>query len=181
MDGSGKSSTIKALEKVLGAGCYVQYMGFREMETKWGRDWYASGKRFKFKLIPFIGVYLEMWHRYLKYRFSNGRIIIFDRFPWEAFDNGMGKYKVLYFFLFKVLFPKPYKTYYLYCSEETSLRRKDDIHDKELFIAMKKRFDSKYKDKNRILSFNTDELSIDEIVRLLCDDIMKTGLYEYMF
>ena len=181
VDGSGKSTTIKALEKTLGDGCYVQYMGFREMETKWGKEWYASGKRYKLKFIPFLGVYMEMWYRYLKYRFKNGRIILFDRFPWEAFDNGTGKYKVMYFILFKVFFPRPKKVYYLHCPDDTSLKRKDDITNEQQFKNMKKRFDSTYMNMKNIISFDTDVLDTSQIVEQICDDIMASGFYEYMF
>ena len=181
VDGSGKSTTIKELKKTLGEGCFVQYMGFREMETKWGKEWYASGKKFKIKIIPFLGVYLEMWYRYLKYRFYNGRIVLYDRFPWEAFDNGTGKYKAIYFLLFKVLFPRPYKVIYLHCSTETSLKRKNDITNVELFKSMKLRFDSKYKNDKKIMSFNTDVMETSDIVDQICKYIMDSGLYEYTF
>lgn len=181
VDGSGKSTTVQALQKLLGSKCCVQYMGFREMETFWGEKYYASGKRFKFKFIPFLGIYFEMWYRYLKNRFNNYKVIFYDRFPWEAYDNGFGKYKVVYFILFKVLFPRPKKVYYLHCSVETSLDRKSDITDKELFINMKKRFDKKYKDKRNIRSFNTDDLTTTEIVNYICNDIMNNNFYEFLF
>ena len=181
VDGSGKSTTVKALQNLLGTKCCVQYMGFREMETSWGKEYYASGKRFKFKLLPFIGIYLEMWYRYLKNRFNNYKIIFYDRFPWEAYDNGFGKYKVLYFVLFKLLFPRPKKVYYLYCSVQTSLARKDDILNETLFINMKERFDKKYKDKKSICSFDTDKLTTGEILDKICEDIMESGFYEYLF
>lgn len=181
VDGSGKSTTVHALQELLGNKCCVQYMGFREMETFWGKEYYASGKRFRFKFMPFLGIYLEMWHRYLKHRFDNYKLIFYDRFPWEAYDNGFGKYKVAYFILFKLLFPRPKKVYYLHCSVNTSFKRKDDIIDKMLFINMKMRFDKKYKDKRAILSFDTDEFTTEEIVNYICKDIMDNNFYEFLF
>lgn len=181
VDGSGKSTLVQALKQLLDEKCCVQYMGFREMETFWGKEYYASGKRFKFKLMPFIGVYIEMWYRYIKNRFHNYRIVLYDRFPWEAYDNAFGKYKVIYFILFKMFFPRPKKVYYLYCSVETSLKRKDDILNKEIFVNMKKRFDKKYKNQKSIKSFDTDECTTEEILEIICSDIMDSGFYEYLF
>lgn len=181
VDGSGKSTTVKALQELLGDKCCIQYMGFREMETHWGKEYYASGKRFRLKILPFFGIYLEMWYRYLKNRFNNYKIIFYDRYPWEAYDNGFGKYKFIYFVLFKLFFPRPKKVYYLYCTTDSSFARKDDIANKELFINMKRRFDRKYKDKKGVLSFDTDKLTTEEILNLICADLMDSNLYEFLF
>ena len=55
------------------------------------------------------------------------------------------------------------KIVYLYCSVEESLRRKDDIDNKELFITVKKRFDDYFLNRKGVLSLDTGFFSREEI------------------
>jgi thymidylate kinase len=116
----------------------------------------------------YLAAYYEMWIRLLEAKKAGKEIVVFDRYVWEASVNSTSKIShFLACLLFEHLFPKPELVIYLYCSAETSLLRKDDILDEKQFRMMKKRSDEKYLNKNEILSINTEETGIEEVVQMI--------------
>jgi len=182
VDGSGKSTTIQYLKSVLKDSCTVQYMGFREMETAFGKEWYSGPANQPFHRIKlYLGIYLEMWSRYIKNAFHPHGITVFDRFPWEAYENATGNGKLIYYFLFHVLFPSPKRVYYIHCDAATAFQRKDDLGDKDAFIVKKNNADSRYLKRKNIPAFSSDDLSTQEIAAGICNDLMATDLYDFLF
>ena len=169
VDGSGKSTTVYNLEQILIPHVKIQYMGFKDWELKFVRNHFENTKDTKiYKLQSIIYVYIEMWYRYIKSRFSR-KLVIYDRFVDEAYINASGLSKKIYTILYKYLFPKPKQYIYLYCDLDTSLSRKDDILDKEQFRNMKDRFDLIFLNKEMIPCYSSDELSTEMILA----DIIK--------
>ncbi len=181
VDGSGKSTAIARLHDALKDRSVVQYMGFREMETKYGKEWYENPSGAFRRLKLFAGIYFEMRIRYGKNTRKPHGLVIYDRYPWEAYENAAGKAKAVYYVLFRVLFPSPAAVYYIHCDAETSFARKDDITDRESFRVKKRNADRKYLNRKGVVSFDSDQQPVDEIVQGICQDIMETGLYDYLF
>lgn len=159
VDGSGKSTAVKNLKKVLGDRCIITYMGYKDFEDQ--RIEELKGKRWS---TPFIvyRIYRCFWKRYLD-AVRTHKIAIFDRYIHEIFINADGRLKWVSIILYKFFFPKPQKIVYLHCSVAESLNRKSDISDVEVFTKMKKRFDSYFINRKQVLSLDTGELSVDEI------------------
>lgn len=178
VDGTGKSSTIEALKDYYGNDVFVQYMGFRSYITKIAKKW-STNKAPKVNLpgvnliMQQVSCYYEMLCRYYLAKRSGRKLVLFDRYAWETYDNARNGYvKLFSWTLFKLLFPKPYRIVYLYCPTDVSLSRKDDIDDAEGFMKMKERIDSKYM-KNRsalILDTSVDskETVIDKVITYIC-------------
>lgn len=179
IDGSGKSSSLKFILESYDGRLVSKYMGFHSMETKWGKK-YLSKEKISPKIKRFFYIRREMLYRLKNIDDNEYRPILLDRYPWEATLNNRGKYKIIYWFLFNVFFPRPKLGFYFYCDEETSLKRKDDIENIDLFRANKKKADSKYLKKKRIIPVNTDKCSYDDILLIFCNVMMKTNLYELM-
>lgn len=176
VDGSGKSTAIKRLSDFLGDKCVVQYMGFKDPETKYGIDYFDNNRHISpIRRMKYI--HNEMNYRYRKAKKSGRHLILFDRYPWEAFDNSKGKYRIAFWLLFKLFFPKPKAVVYFHCKESTSLDRKNDIEDVNYFNDMKKRFDHKYL-KHKFVTIDTDLVSVERSIDAVLDMIFKTGLYE---
>lgn len=165
VDGTGKSTSIDAIKNYYGNAVASQYMGFRLFQTKLAKSWYGQNKR-----IPILSFFIdcimlpyEMWYRY-KHALSEGKeIVLFDRYPWEIYDNSRGIARVINYLLFKVLFTKPDGIIYLYCRAETSLSRKTDIEDEKAFKLMKENFDKQYKEYPGALVLNTDNEGVEEV------------------
>ena len=171
VDGSGKSTAVKNLKNEYGDKCSVTYMGNTRFEDS--RIESLKKRRFSRPLVLFL-TYRCYKKRYRK-GVSGGEFAIFDRYVHEIFINaGMGWYNKINIFLYKYCFPRPNKIVYLYCSEEASLRRKNDIPDPDIFIAMKKRFDNYFLHKQGILSLDTERLSPDEITKEISNLINKS-------
>ena len=179
IDGSGKSSSLEYISTYLGEQSSSQYMGFREMETKYGKL-YLSNDPIKPRIKRFYYIYKEMYFRLKKVRKSNKKLILLDRYPWEAYDNSFGKYKIIYWFFFKLLFPKPKCGMYLYCDVNVSLSRKDDIIDKEQFVKNKNNFDNTYMNNKKFVSVDTGIVSYEKTLELFCDMILNNGMYELL-
>lgn len=164
VDGTGKSSAIDILSRALQHRGFSVYMGYRDFGTKIES---STGSSIK----SVITIYLAMWKRYLKYRYHYGGIIIFDRYPYEIYINSTGIKSRIYRVFYQVLFPTPNEIVYIHCKSETSLSRKDDIENENVFRKMKDRFDEEYLNNNEIICLSSDELSSVEIVDRICREI----------
>ena len=165
VDGTGKSTSINAINEYYGDAVATQYMGFRLFQTKIAKSWYGRKKR-----IPIIGFFVdciilpyEMWYRYIHALSEGNDIVLFDRYPWEIYDNSCGIARIINYCLFKLLFKKPDGIIYLYCSVDTSLSRKDDIVDEKAFRRMKAAFDKQYKEYSGTLALNTDDMGVEDV------------------
>ena len=171
VDGSGKSTTVEELNKIFEDHTKVQYMGFKDYESKLAKKHFNKRKGNGLYIIKSIFIqWYDMVYRYIKCRYKN-EFIIFDRFPTEAIINFNGVAKFLAFILYGILFPKPKKLFYLYCSVETSFSRKDDIENKERFKKMKQEFDNKFLKNKKVRSFSTDEVSTEVIIKNIINDL----------
>lgn len=180
VDGSGKSSTLEYILKMFEGRLVNKYMGFHSMETKWG-EMYLSKQKISPKFKRFLYIRREMISRLKKIKNDYYRPILLDRYPWEATLNNNGKYKLIYWFLFNVFFPRPKLCFYFHCNVETSLKRKTDILDVCAFQNNKAKADKKYMNKKRIVSIDTSKTSYEEIASLFCTTMMKKNFYELMF
>ena len=172
VDGSGKSTTIQVLSDILGEQSTVLYMGFKNFKSKGVKK--AEGQVKNISRISLCHImllqWIEFWRRYMSVRFSK-KYVLFDRFPDESIINYKKTSKILAFILFKILFPRPKSVYYLYCSEESSFNRKDDILNKKDFVDRKKKFDEKYINNKKIKSFSTDINTTNDIINEIINDI----------
>ena len=114
-------------------------------------------------------------YRYLKNRFSS-KTVIYDRYVDEAYINSRGIKQFLCIIMYRFLFPKPKKVFYLHCSTDTSFKRKNDILDKKAFIDMKDRFDKKFLNTKGIIDLSSDELSLSEIIDEVTIELNQTFL-----
>ncbi len=173
VDGSGKSSAVELVGSHYGKNCTVTYMGFRRFEDS--RIEALQNKKKRNILDTLIILWLTyrcFWLRYIKST-KKGGIILFDRYVHEGFINANGRFKNLRVLLFKYLFPRPKRMVYLYCSIDESLRRKDDIESREVFAAMKKRFDDYFIGRPGVLCLDTERLSREKVAELIISFIDK--------
>lgn len=180
VDGSGKSSTISNLNKIFSDKIIVQYMGFKNYENLYIKNKIENKKNSILnKIYILILQWFDLIYRYNKNRFSK-KVILFDRYPDEAIINFSCFAKAVAFFQYKIFFPHPKHIYYLYCSEETSFLRKDDINNKNDFIQKKKKFDRKYLNDKKVISISTDNLSEKEVVNLIINDFNEKYLKYFL-
>lgn len=179
VDGSGKSSTLDYIFKMFDGRLVSKYMGFHSMETKWG-ELYLSKNKISPKFKRFLYIRKEMIYRLRNIKNNQYRPVLLDRYPWEATLNNKGKYKLIYWLLFNVFFPRPKMCFYFHCDVETSLRRKTDILDICAFQNNKAKADKKYLNKKRIVNIDTSKTSYEEIASLFCSVMMKKKFYELM-
>lgn len=165
VDGVGKSTSVDALKCYYGDKVITQYMGFKLFQTGIAKKWYASNRR-----IPIIGFIAdciilpyEMRRRYVSALSQSKGIVLFDRYPWEIYDNSKGIARCVNYILFKLLFKRPDGVIYLHCSVETSLSRKSDIEDVESFRIMKRCFDNQYMKYPGALVVDTDINDINTV------------------
>lgn len=178
VDGTGKSSTIGILKEYYDKDVFIQYMGFRSYTTKFAKKWagYSAPRIYipGFNLcLQQTSCYYEMLNRYYSAKKSQKKILLFDRYPWEAYDNARNMFvKMLSGLLFKVLFPKPDHIIYLYCPTNVSLERKNDIDDIDGFVKMKGHIDSVYMNKSSALVLDTSiddqETVVDKVITYIC-------------
>ena len=159
VDGSGKSTAVNNLKKVLGNQCVITYMGYKDFDDP--KIETSKNKRFITPIIVYR-IYRCFWKRYLR-SVRTHKIAIFDRYVHEVFLNSGSRLKLLNTILYKYLFPMPSKIVYLHCSVSESLKRKNDIPDPVVFAEMKERFDHYFMSRNSVLCLDTGELSTDEI------------------
>lgn len=158
VDGSGKSTIINKISAELPERTTVQYMGCRDYDNQ--KISMENGG-----ITNLFRVYVQMWKRYWKNRFQYGKIILFDRWPYEIFINSSGYKRKIYRVLYRCLFPKPKRMVYMYCSETCSFRRKDDITDEQQFCKMKQRFDAFYLNQRNVIGFDTEKKGTEELYR----------------
>lgn len=166
VDGSGKSTSVDALKQHYGDMVFTQYFGFRQHKTSLAQKRYSGYKHIPVIsfIIDCIVLFYEMKYRYREAISSGKRILLFDRYPWEAYDNTSGKIaKFINFIVFKVPFRKPDGIVYLHCPVVVSLSRKDDITDVAGFKRMKFNFDKTYKDLPGVLEIDTSCVSREEV------------------
>lgn len=184
VDGTGKSSTVKNLCKIIGKEkSVVQYMGARQWESRLGikyfvEDYYSG----PFKPIMWVVSYIyEMYYRYYKHK-GEGKIVIFDRYAFEHavfrsdVENGFkGK---LYSFIFKLAFlwfyPKPNKTFYLICPLEVSLSRKSDITTKQEIASLernKRILDDFYQRRKGVVVIDTTKENEESVISHIMSEI----------
>lgn len=168
VDGSGKSTAVENVSKYYGEQCTVTYMGYTRFEDP--KISQLEGRRFATPFIEFR-IYRCFWRRYFKGKKAK-QIAIFDRYVHEIFINaGKGKYDRLRILLYKYLFPMPSLLVYLHCPAEVSLRRKSDIPDPDVFMAMKKRFDNYFLGQKNVLCLDSGVLTPEEIADKICEYI----------
>lgn len=163
VDGSGKSTAVELVGNHYGDDCVVVYMGFRRFEDPRIEQLQKKENR---NIIDNLRVLL-LTYRCFWLRYNNAlkkkKLVLFDRYTHEGYINASGRFKGLRVLLFRYLFPKPSKMVYLHCSVEESLMRKDDITNKEIFIAMKKRFDDFFFQRDGVLCLDSGILGREDI------------------
>lgn len=178
VDGSGKSSALQNLTEYYQGSAFTQYFGFRDYKTNLAKKLCDGNKRFKNKYISnlfrCVALYNEMLYRYNVAKKSGKRILLFDRYVWEAADNSvLSAERVLNTLLFKKLFPNVDTVIYLYCPVDISLSRKNDIEDVDCFVRMKERFDKLYMRKEGSLAIDTSITPREEVLGLIVLHICK--------
>lgn len=174
VDGSGKSTAIENLAVKYGDKCSVTYMGYTRFEDP--RIESLKNRRFSNPLITWL-IYRCFWVRYIK-ALKQGDFAIFDRYVHEIFINANKTlYNRINVILYRYFFPMPQKIVYLYCSAEESLRRKNDIPNPDIFIAMKKRFDNYFMNKNGVLCLDSEKLSPEEITERI-SELIEQSFYK---
>lgn len=169
VDGTGKSSVIKALSDEFGDNCIITYMGYRSFEDSRIEKLQSTPASTSIaKVIKYIYVVYLIYRCYLKrYRSSveTGKFVIFDRYVHEIYINAHGVMKIVFTLIYKFLYPKPSKIVYLYCPVEESLKRKDDIKDSEMFRKMKERFDRTFLSDKRCFCLDSSVYSTAELAK----------------
>lgn len=169
VDGTGKSSVIKALGAEYGDKCIITYMGYRSFEdSRIERLQSTSASSIIAKVIKYVYVVFLIYRCYLKRYNSSvgtGKFVIFDRYVHEIYINAHGVMKMVYTLLYKYLYPNPSKIVYLYCPVEESLKRKDDIKDPDVFRKMKERFDRTFLNDKRYLCLDSSVYSTSELAK----------------
>lgn len=163
VDGTGKSTIINRLKELFGDEAITMYMGSVRFEDPKIEELAKKPCLSFFESVKYLFLVNKcFWGRY-RGAVKTNKIVLFDRYVHERYLNATGKRKLINLVLYKYLFPRTSCIIYLYCSAETSLKRKDDIPDAEVFHAMKKRFDSCFLNSNDCLCLDTDTKSVDEI------------------
>ena len=169
VDGTGKSTLLDSLKEYYGDRAFVQYMGFRSYVSENAGKWAdRSAPRSR---IPGVNLFRSWgaFYKDMKIRYDaavkSGRpLVLFDRYPWEAFDNAKNApVKAVTWVCFRLLFPRPDHVIYLTCPAEESLARKSDISDQAKFVQMKNRFDRKYGNRKNTLVLDTSQLPREEV------------------
>lgn len=172
VDGSGKSTLIKNLQQLLKDKCIVQYMGCRSYE-----DPKLVKLLEKNNLTKIEKLYLRwLQYRCFRKRYDNavatGKIVLFDRFVDELYINA-SKYNFFYVFLYKYVFPRPSCLFYLHCSVDESLHRKNDVPDSVFFRTMKVKFDNRFLKDPKCICLNSEEFTPQELTTLVYNHIIE--------
>lgn len=165
VDGTGKSTLVKLLADYYGDQAHIQYMGYHPSSfTTLPLKLFSRLHKLRPLLMRFhldTSLYMLLsWHE-MKVRLRRAlrhrdKLILFDRYCWEVNDNAESPFAFrLSDFLFHRHFPSPTGVIYLYCPTELSLRRKDDIPDKEAFVWMKEHTDRIYLSRPDTLVIDT--------------------------
>ncbi len=182
VDGSGKSTAINYLSDIYGDKSRVVYMGLKDFKNNTLQklackkyDNLSLVEKIKMKCLLFF----ELLGRYYRWRFSR-KVILFDRYKQDYYLNSIGKFKIIDNVIYRLLFPNPKKYIYVYCKTETSFSRKDDIEDKKGFAIMKKRYDSYFLKKQKVLLLNTDKMNEEQVIDKITEYI-NTKMYKSLF
>ncbi len=160
VDGTGKTSLLKNIAEKYNNTSYTAYMGFKNvnnpsalkiMENK-KLEWIPGIEGIKY----YFGFYFEMRSRIKKAINSKKKLVVYDRYPWEGYDNADSGYRKLFAYIFfELLMPSPDIIIYLHCPIDVSLSRKNDILNVEEFSNMKKRLDNIYMSMKSVCSIDT--------------------------
>lgn len=177
LDGTGKSTVVKALGNYYQEKSVTQYFGFRDYETRLALRRF-NGNYYKIPILSpiktAIVLYLEMLSRYHRVMSAKAKLKIFDRYVWESYDNEERiDARIIYKLLFKFFFPDVDATIYLYCPAEISLSRKDDIEDVNAFLKMKQCIDNIYLKKDKVITIDTNSHPPQEVTGLIVSYIFK--------
>lgn len=183
VDGTGKSTLVESLGRYYGYRAYTQYMGFRPSSFVTLPARMLNRMHGLHPLLRHLHLYtslymLTSWYE-MKYRLrqahkNEGKLIIFDRYCWEANDNVDSPYaSCLSDFLFHKHFPSPTGVIYLHCPAGLSMKRKDDILDREAFIRMKEHTDQIYMDRPDILVIDTSVNTAEQVKSMAVEYIDK--------
>lgn len=176
VDGTGKSSTILELSKIMGRNVSVQYMGRKHWETKFATRRFQKKKKGNLSpILNIISLYVEMFKRVSK-NLTKNRVIIYDRYPSEIYLQEKGIKKKVLKILFETLFFKPKYSFYLTCPIDVSVERKSDITSAELVEKLKKKklsFDQYIRMKNKARVLDTYTLSQDEVINMIILSLPK--------
>ena len=170
VDGAGKSTVVNSLMGYYKNEASMQYFGFKDYQSDIAKKRFECEKKKKSipivsPLVSVIIQYYDMLIRYRRVMRAPSRLKIFDRYVWEANENADTLVmRLLYFVFFKLFFPGVDGVVYLYCPEEISFQRKDDIIDKEQFITKKKRIDSIYLNRKNVKQIDTYINSNEEVL-----------------
>jgi len=171
VDGSGKSTTLHSLKEKMGHNATITYMGKKCWQTTLAKK-FLIRKRLP-SILNILILYIEFLYRFFK-GFRNSKVVLFDRYPNEMYLTQTGIRRVIYYLLFCVFFPNPSKIFYLYCPEETSLKRKDDIDDPEEFKRRKQAFDQHYQ---KAVGINTENKSTQEVLKVIIKNLPEKSMY----
>lgn len=187
VDGTGKSTLVESLGRHYGARAHVQYMGFHSYTTLPARLFNRMYKLYP--LLRRLHLYttlfmLTSWYEMRRrlrcaYR-QEDKLILFDRYCWEANDNADSPFALrLSDFLFHRHFPSPTGVIYLHCPIGISLQRKDDILDKKWFVKMKEKTDRNYMDRPDTLAIDTSANTPEQVMSMAVEYIDKLTNGQY--
>lgn len=173
VDGAGKSSVIKELETKLNFPVEVQYMGSRDYLTSNMINIESlDAKKKNNSIFNIFSLLVEMWFRVVRH-WGKGKVIIYDRYFWDRYLALEGSKRIIGKILFRYLYPKPKYLVYLYCDIGTSLGRKNDIEDIDLFKLTKEQFDNEFRRDKNILCIDTGLYNIPDVVNIILKYIDK--------
>ncbi len=165
LDGSGKSTIVSELTKIMQNNSRVVYMGKKDWQIKLAQDFLIVKKLPS--IFNILILYFEFYYRFLN-TFKNTKLILFDRYPSEMYLTQTGIRKIIYYIMFNKLFPNIRKTFYLHCSVDLALGRKDDIDDVVDFKRRKGYFDKHYINSVWI---NTEDNNVTETLEIILNSI----------
>lgn len=167
VDGTGKTTLAQRIRHAFGDRAALAYMGEKEWATPLARRVVggsagpaSTGRR---SLMP-LAMYLDMWSRWLSVSARSG-VVVFDRYPSELYIRKRGIPRLIYWVLFRVLFPRPRHRYYLTCNLATSASRKTDVRDPavlERLTDRKQQFDRSLGRQRGVVVLDTERLGQDE-------------------
>lgn len=178
VDGTGKTSLLKKIAEKYPNTSYIAYMGFKDINSPRALKiienkklaWIPGIEGIKY----YFSFYFEMKSRIRKAINSKKKLVVYDRYPWEGYDNADPGYRKLFAYVFfKLLIQKPDMIVYLHCPVETSLLRKDDILDVDEFSGMKKRSDNIYMAMKSVYSIDTSLSNSEEVFDKMIECIIK--------
>lgn len=158
IDGVGKSTAVRETTKFFEELSSNTYMGNKEEKKT-------------HKIIRKVGLWIDLWGRYLKALLNGKEVVLFDRYSWDNYIFSLGKKRVINFILFRMLFPTPRTIFYLHCPFEISQKRKLDIEQIDLYRSMKETLDGFYLHTSLAISINTNEKSQGEMLNIICEKI----------